>query len=71
MPTRLRALLLVLGLASPALAQPAPDRPFAGHQVHRVTVTTQDQLDAVSKLSGEAYVKTGASPISGLWVAPT
>ena len=26
--------------------------------------------DTVSKLSGEAYVKTGASPIAGLWVAP-
>jgi hypothetical protein len=27
--------------------------------------------DAISELSGEAYVKTGANPISGLWVAPT
>jgi hypothetical protein len=26
--------------------------------------------DAVSKLAGEVYVKTGASPIPGLWVAP-
>lgn len=26
--------------------------------------------DAVSKLSGEAYVKNGANPLSGLWVAP-
>ena len=26
--------------------------------------------DAVSKLAGEAYVKSGANPISGLWVAP-
>jgi murein tripeptide amidase MpaA len=41
---------LLLGLATSALAQPA-DRPFVGHQVHRVTVTTQDELDAVTKLS--------------------
>jgi hypothetical protein len=27
--------------------------------------------DAVSKLSSEVYVKNGANPISGLWVAPT
>ena len=27
--------------------------------------------DAVGKLASEAYVKTGASPIAGLWVAPT
>ena len=27
--------------------------------------------DAESKLAGEVYVKTGASPIPGLWVAPT
>jgi hypothetical protein len=27
--------------------------------------------DAVSKLSNEVYVKTGANPIPGLWVAPT
>jgi hypothetical protein len=26
--------------------------------------------DAVMKLSSEAYVKSGANPISGLWVAP-
>ncbi len=26
--------------------------------------------DAVSKLAGEVYVKTGANPIPGLWVAP-
>ena len=26
--------------------------------------------DAVSKLAGEAFVKTGASPIAGIWVAP-
>jgi hypothetical protein len=27
--------------------------------------------DAVGKLASEVYVKTGASPISGLWVAPS
>ena len=27
--------------------------------------------DAVSKLAGEVYVKTGASPIPGLWAAPS
>jgi hypothetical protein len=27
--------------------------------------------DAVSKLAGEAYVKSGASPVPGLWVAPS
>ncbi len=27
--------------------------------------------DAAGKLANEAYVKTGASPIAGLWVAPT
>ncbi len=27
--------------------------------------------DAASKLAGEAYVKTGADPIPGLWVAPS
>jgi len=27
--------------------------------------------DAVSKLASEAYVKTGANPIAGLWVAPS
>ena len=26
--------------------------------------------DAVSKLASEVYVKTGASPIPGLWAAP-
>jgi hypothetical protein len=26
--------------------------------------------DAVSKLASEVYVKTGANPIAGLWVAP-
>ena len=26
--------------------------------------------DAVSKLAGEVYVKTGANPIPGLWAAP-
>jgi hypothetical protein len=26
--------------------------------------------DAVSRLAGQAYVKTGANPIPGLWVAP-
>jgi hypothetical protein len=27
--------------------------------------------DAPTKLAGEVYVKTGANPIPGLWVAPT
>jgi hypothetical protein len=27
--------------------------------------------DAASKLAGEVFVKTGANPIPGLWVAPT
>ena len=27
--------------------------------------------DAASKLASEVYVKTGASPIAGLWVAPS
>jgi len=46
-----------------AVAQPA-DRPFIGHQVHRVTVTSQQQLLAVTSLADEVWsCHIGVGPI--------
>src|SRR5262245_2121763 len=53
---------LAAGLAAPAFAQ--ADRPFVGHQVHRVTVTTPEQLQQVSDLSESIWsCQIGLGPI--------